>query len=152
MEAYRLSKELFAGTFSGKGAAFKGARWDSLGVELIYTVSKRSLAMAEVAVHLTLATLPNDQVLVTIFIPDDIFTQKLIVSDLPASWNVFPPLAADQLISDRFITENNYCILQIPSAVTRGNHNLLINPNQIDFKKIKIIETQKFSFHKTIVR
>ena len=48
MEAYRLSRTKFADTLSGKGAALKGARWNSIGVEIIYTAGNRSLAMAEV--------------------------------------------------------------------------------------------------------
>lgn len=61
----------------GKGAALKGARWNSIGVELIYTASNRSLAMAEVAVHFTLATLPSDYMIITIFIPNNISIQNL---------------------------------------------------------------------------
>ncbi|MBA2407387.1 MAG: RES family NAD+ phosphorylase, partial [Chitinophagales bacterium] len=57
MEVYRLSRQKFAGSLSGKGAAIKGARWNSAGVELIYTSANRSLAMAEIAVHFSLATL-----------------------------------------------------------------------------------------------
>ena len=71
MEVYRLSRESFALPLSGKGAALKGARWNSPGVELIYSAANRSLAMAEIAVHFTLATLPSDYVMLTIFIPDD---------------------------------------------------------------------------------
>jgi RES domain-containing protein len=77
MEAYRLSREMYASTLSGKGAAIKGARWNSIGVEMIYTASNRSLAMAEVAVHFTLATLPSDYMMITIFIPDDISLSKV---------------------------------------------------------------------------
>ncbi|MFM7585785.1 MAG: RES domain-containing protein [Bacteroidota bacterium] len=39
---------------------------------MIYTAQNRSLAMAEVAVHLTLATLTDDYMMLTIDIPDDI--------------------------------------------------------------------------------
>ena len=83
MQVYRLSREKFANTLSGKGAAIKGARWNSAGVEIIYTASNRSLAMAEVAVHFTLATLPIDYMMTTIFIPDDIPLQRLQLKDLP---------------------------------------------------------------------
>ena len=56
MEVYRLTRQKFASRLSGKGAAIKGARWNSPGVEIVYTAVNRSLAMAEVAVHFTLAT------------------------------------------------------------------------------------------------
>jgi RES domain-containing protein len=152
MEVYRLSREKFARTLSGKGAAIKGARWNSIGVELIYTAANRSLAMAEVAVHFTLATLPGDYMMATIFIPDDISLQKLNIADLPTAWNTFPHPATSQVIGDKFVSDNKYCILQIPSAVTRGDYNILINPNHPDFKRIKIIATEKFPFDRRIFK
>ena len=141
---------MYAATLSGKGAALKGARWNSIGVEMIYTAGNRSLAMAEVAVHFTLATLPGDYVMVTIFIPDDISLQKVTVADLPADWNVFPHPVSTQAIGDKFIADNQYCILQMPSSFTQGDYNLLINPNHADFARIKIITTQKFPFDKRL--
>ena len=54
MEVFRLTRSKFSNILSGKGAAEKGARWNSMGMELIYTAANRSLAMAEVAVHFTL--------------------------------------------------------------------------------------------------
>jgi len=152
MEAYRLSREKFAATLSGKGGALKGARWNSIGVELIYTASNRSLAMAEVAVHFTLATLPSDYMMITIFIPDNISIQKLNISDLPTNWNTFPHPSTTQTIGDQFIADNKFCVLQIPSAVTQGDYNLLINPRHPDFKRIKIIATDKFPFDKRIFK
>jgi RES domain-containing protein len=152
MEAYRLSREVYASTLSGKGAALKGARWNSIGVEIIYTASNRSLAMAEVAVHFTLATLPTDYMMVTIHVPDDISLQKLNVSDLPADWNTFPHPSTTQAIGDQFIADNKFCVLQIQSAVTQGDYNLLINPNHPDFKRIKIIDKDKFPFDKRIFK
>lgn len=152
MEAYRLSREKFATPLSGKGAAIKGARWNSPGVELIYLASNRSLAMAEVAVHLTLATLPEDYVMTTISLPDDISIQKLTEPDLPRNWNAFPHPVSTQAIGDKFIADNNYCVLQIPSAVTQGDFNLLINPYHADFPKIKIIKIEKFPFDKRIFK
>lgn len=152
MKAFRLSRERFASTLSGKGAAMKGARWNSVGVEMIYTASNRSLAMAEVAVHLTLATVPKDYMMVTIYLPDDVSMQKLTVADLPNNWNAFPHPNFTQAVGDKFISENKYCVLQIPSAVTQGDFNLLINPYHTEFSKIKIINIEKFPFDKRIFR
>ena len=152
MEAYRLSRKKYAAPPSGKGAAMKGARWNSVGVELIYTASNRSLAMAEVAVHLTMATIPSDYVMLTIYLPDDISTQKLTETDLPTNWNAFPHPISTQVIGDKFIADNNYCVLQIPSVVTQGDYNLLINPYHSDFSKIKIIAIEKFPFDKRIFK
>lgn len=152
MDVFRLSREKFAKSLSGKGAAMKGARWNSVGVEMIYTASNRSLAMAEVAVHFTLATIPIDYMMTTIFIPDDIPLQKLNTTDLPINWNTFPHLKITQTIGDKFIYDNQFCILEIPSAVTKGDFNILINPNHIAFKRIKILSNEKFPFDKRIFK
>src|SRR4051812_23312218 len=103
MEVYRLSRERYASPLSGKGAAIKGARWNSVGVELIYTANNRSVAMAEIAVHFTLATLPSDYVMMTIFVPDDISLTKLSNADLPSTWNNFPHSTSTQSIGDNFV-------------------------------------------------
>jgi len=152
MEVYRLARQIYASVLSGKGAALKGARWNSIGVEIIYTASNRSLAMAEVAVHFTLATLPTDYMMVTINIPDNISLKKINTAGLPTDWNTFPHPISTQAIGDKFIADNKYCVLQIPSSVTQGDYNLLINPNHRGFSRIKIIEVEKFPFDKRIFR
>jgi RES domain-containing protein len=152
MEAFRLSREKFAAPLSGKGAALKGARWNSVGIELIYAAANKSLAMAEVAVHFTFATIPGDYVMMTLFIPDDISLVKVNISDLPDEWNVFPHPSSTQNTGDQFVIENKYCVLQVPSAVTDGDYNLLINPNHPEFKRISITSIKKFPFDKRLFK
>ena len=146
MEVFRLSAGKWSKSLSGKGAALKGARWNSAGTEIIYTSSNRSLAMAEVAVHLTLATLPGDYMMITIFIPDDTSIKVVQEKDLPEDWNSFPHGSATRVFGDDFINENKYCLLKTPSAVTKGDFNILINPAHPEFKKIKIISIEPFPF------
>lgn len=146
MELYRLSREKFASPLSGKGAVLKGARWNSIGIELIYTANNWSLAMAEVAVHFTLATLPDDYVMLTIFVPDDMATKEIPETDLPINWKDFPHPVSTQKFGDDFVLENKYCLLRIPSVVTKGDFNFLINPNHNLFNRIKIVEIEKFPF------
>jgi RES domain-containing protein len=151
MEVYRLSREKYAADLSGKGAAIKGARWNSVGVEMIYTAANRSLAMAEVAVHFTLATLPDDM-MITIRIPDKVSFLEIKIEELPTDWNIFPHPSSTQIIGDKFIADNKYCILKIPSVVTLGDYNYLINPKHSEFSKIKIKAIDKFPFDKRIFK
>lgn len=152
MEVYRLSREKYASHLSGAGAAIKGARWNSPGIELIYTAQNRSLAMAEVAVHFTLATLPGDYVMVTIHIPDTIATKEINEKDLPADWRAFPHPASTQKFGDKLVMENQYCVFIVPSVVTKGDFNVIINPNHKDFSQIRIDGIEKFPFDKRIFR
>ncbi len=152
MEVFRLAREKHATPLSGKGSAIKGARWNSIGIELIYTARNRSLAMAEVAVHFTLATMPEDYVMITIDISDSTETKQLKVADLPTGWKDFPHPPSTQKIGDDFVNENKYCILIIPSVVTQGDYNVLINPYHKDFGKIKTTRIDKFPFDKRIFK
>ena len=152
MKVFRLAREKYATPLLGKGAAKYGARWNPVGVELIYTAQNRSLAMAEVAVHLTLATLPEDYVMVIIDIPDEIKLKQLTEANLPADWQEFPHPISTQDIGRDFVTENEYCVLIIPSVVTPGDFNVLINPNHKDFSKITITSIDKFPFDKRIFK
>lgn len=152
MKVFRLAREKHAKPLSGKGAAVYGARWNPVGIELIYTAQNRSLAMAEVAVHLTLATLPDDYMMLTIDIPDDIKIKRLTEKDLPMNWQDFPHPVSTQEIGRDFVTENKYCVLIIPSVVTQGDYNVLINPNHKDFSKISIFSIEKFPFDKRIFK
>jgi RES domain-containing protein len=152
MEVFRLAREKFALPLSGKGAAIKGARWNSVGVELIYTAQNRSLAMAEIAVHFSLATLPDDYLMLTIEIPDDISARKVDETELPANWKEFPHHPSTQKIGDRFVAENEHCILIIPSVVTQGDFNILINPRHLEFERIRVIKQERFPFDRRIFR
>lgn len=150
MEVYRLSREAFARDLSGKGAALKGGRWNSVGVEVMYTASNRSLAMAEVAVHFTLATLPSDYCMITLNVPDHLTMSEVKLHQLPHDWAVFPHPSSTQRIGDEFVASNKHCLLKIPSVVTQGDFNYLINPLHKDFHRIKLIRVEKFPFDKRI--
>lgn len=150
MQAFRLSREKYALPLSGLGASLNGARWNSIGVELIYAASNRSLAMAEVAVHFTYATLPDDFVMITIDIPDSLTIQTIEIDQLPENWNKFPHPLSTQEIGNQFFRQNKFCILRVPSVVTQGDYNILINPYRTDFNKIKVVTVEPFPFDRRI--
>ncbi len=146
MRVFRLSKKKYAEELSGKGAAKFGNRWNSKGTEIIYSADSRALAMAEVAVHLTIATLPSDFVMMEIDIPKEIPVKVLDLKDLPDFWNSHPPNISTQKIGDQFIDALDFCLMKVPSAVVQGDFNFLINPYHKQFKKIKIVELKAFPF------
>lgn len=152
MEVFRLSREKFAETLSGIGAALKGGRWNSPGIEMIYTAQNRSLAMAEVAVHFTFATLPDDYKMITILIPDDLLVLKIFESSLPTDWRNFPHPVSTQIIGNSFIEKRKAPILKVPSAITKGDFNFLINPYHEDFKKIQVQHIESFPFDQRMAK
>jgi RES domain-containing protein len=152
MRVFRLSKRKYSKELNGKGAAKSGNRWNSKGTEIIYTAESRALAMAELAVHLTIATLPRDYVMIEIEIPNNIKVKELDLKVLDEDWNNHPPNSITQKIGDNFIDSIDECLLKVPSAVVQGDFNYLINPYHSDLKKIKIIEITDFPFDKRIFK
>ncbi len=148
MLAYRLLRKKYFTVLSGKGASKSANRWNSKGTEIVYSSESRTLAMAEIAVHLSIATLPGDYAMLEIFIPDGIRITALDEKNLPVGWNTFPHPLSTQKIGDNFIASNSSCILKVPSAVVKGDYNYLINPYHPDFSKIQIINSYDFPIDK----
>ena len=152
MEVFRLARKKYPIELSGKGSSISGARWNSKGTEIIYCAQSRALAMAEVLVHLSFATLPSDFVMLTVDIPEGIFIEKLNTNKVNIDWNVFPCTFETPLLGDDFIRRNEACVLKVPSAVVKGDFNYLINPYHVDFNRIKITEQNDFPFDKRIFK
>ncbi|GGE21362.1 RES family NAD+ phosphorylase [Psychroflexus salis] len=152
MHVFRLSRKKYANQLNGRGAAKFGNRWNSKGIEIIYTAESRALAMAEVIVHLNLASLPSDFMILKIEIPNQIKIKKLAIKELSKNWNLFPQHMETQKLGDAFIDASEACILKVPSAVVQGDFNYLINPHHPDFKKIKITSLAPFPFDQRIFK
>ena len=145
MKVFRLSRKKYAKTLNGKGAAMFGNRWNSKGVEMIYTAESRALAMAEVAVHLSIAKLPKDYMMLEIEIPKGVSICEL-KKQPKRGWNDNPPNSISQEQGDAFIRDGDCCVIKVPSAVVQGDFNYLINPYHKEFRKIKITTAVKFPF------
>ncbi len=146
MIVYRLSREQYKNELSGYGASLNGQRWNSKGVEVVYTAQTRALSNSEVAVHIALGILPKDYFMVEIEIPDSIEILALKPSNLPAGWDSLPSQPSSQYVGDRFVQENKYAVLKVPSVVVKGEFNFVLNPRHDAFRAIKIISTEPFPF------
>lgn len=151
MRVFRLVRRAYAWPLSGKGAALYGARWNSPGTEVVYTACNRSLAMAEVLVHLPLAALPDDYCMLELEVPETVPFDQLAPEQLPLSWNAFPHKGSTQRFGDDFLRKGDQLGLLVPSVVTRGDFNLLLNPAYADFKKIERISLEPFPFDERLL-
>jgi len=147
MISYRIAKEQYKNSLSGIGAAKYGGRWNSAGVEIIYTASSRALAMAEVLVHIDMNEVPDDYYMMSILIPDKVKIKYVEAEELPTQWNrLVEYMPITRSIGDAFIQENKFCLLRVPSAVVKGDYNILINPHHNEFDNIKITAADPFPF------
>jgi len=147
MIVYRLVRAKYKDVLNGAGASRFGARWNSRGTEIIYTAKSRALAMAELLVHLDMKEVPDDYYMLSISIPYKAKIVSIDEADLPDLWNLsFEYRQVTREIGDKFIVENQYVCLEVPSAVVKGDCNILLNPLHKQFTKVRILEAETFPF------
>lgn len=146
MIVYRLSRAKYCQDLSGRGAEIAGGRWNSMGVSMLYTSSSRALCVTEIAVHASLNYVPDDYFLITIHIANDAPIATINENQLPVDWNSFKHGNATQLIGDKFVKEEKYLVLKVPSAAVQGDYNYIINPRHKLMSKVKIKEIEAFGF------
>ena len=140
MNVYRISKCKYTGSLTGEGAAAYGGRWNSKGTYIVYTAATPSLALLESVVHIS--NIPvDDYCMATIEFPENKI-KEIKFTDLPENWFLNP--APDQLksIGDKFIKDNIFLALKLPSAIMMEDFNLLLNPNHPDFSKVNLVGTR----------
>lgn len=120
---------------SGEGARLHGGRWNSPGRAVIYACETQSGAMLEKLVH-TNGRMPKHQVCVVFEAPDGLQTAELKAGDIPG-W-----AAADMIVSrragDAWLERETTAVLRVPSVVFDYEHNVLLNPEHPDFKRVRV--------------
>ena len=149
MKLFRISKCNFINDLTGKGAALFGGRWNSKGIYILYTAATASLALLETIVHTS--TFPKEGFcILEIEIPENKILE-IKEKQLPSDWRMLPAPARLRKIGDSFVRNREYLALKIPSVILPGEFNYLLNPEHPDFKKIRVIKTNKISVDERLV-
>ena len=143
MILYRIVKCNYA-DLSGTGARLYGGRWNSEGRSMVYLTSSRSLGVLEALAHLSPTNLPNDYCLMTIEAPDSF--QEVESQSLPQNWHDFTEPNSLKQIGNKFLQENKYLLLKVPSAIVEEEFNYLMNPMHPKATKVKILSSKPFHF------
>ena len=75
---------------------------------------------------------------------------EILRKDLEKDWRNFPHEISTKLIGDKFIQENKYLVMKVPSAVIQDEYNYLINPNHRNYTKVKLLKVEQFKFDKRL--
>jgi RES domain-containing protein len=151
MEIYRITQKEYAEDLSGNGARLFGGRWNSEGFFALYTSSSRSLALLETLAH-TPAKMLDVRVyhLITLFVPDNISSEKISVENLLPGWNAPDTRPFTKKIGDRFLADKKNLLLGVPSVMMAEEINYLINPLHNDMKQVKLINKRRIYFDKRV--
>jgi RES domain-containing protein len=145
MHVYRLSNARRADDLTGTGARLSGGRWNHVGTPVLYTASSRALATLEVLVHSPLSYIPDYYQMLTLRVPEDSLL-SIPLDQLPDDWNGLTPPTAIKDITEKWVAENKFLLLKVPSAVVAGDYNYLINPAHARASQVIIIDKQPYRF------
>ena len=136
MKVHRILRRRFAGAnpFDGEGSYLYGGRWSSVGTRLSYAAVNRSLCILEYLAHIDPLFLPDDLVIATLEIPEDL--ASLRTPPLPPEWKQYPAPPSLREIGDSFVLEGQAALLFLPSVLVPEEQNILINPAHADFAEM----------------
>jgi RES domain-containing protein len=128
MMAYRIALRRFGATareaLNGTSGYCADGRWHSRGRYLDYAAQSRSLATLERLVHYKRFDCLEPHVIYALDVPDE---HVETVLSLPRGWDGVDLMASAQAVGDRWCDRSASPALQVPSAVTPGEHNLMLN-------------------------
>jgi RES domain-containing protein len=128
MTVFRIVLRKFGATakkaFNGSSGHFADGRWHSRGRYLDYAAESRSLATLERLVHYKRFDCLEPHVIYRVDVPNEHIDSVLAP---PRGWDRNDLLRAAQAIGNSWCDKASSPALQVPSAVTPGEHNLMLN-------------------------
>lgn len=131
---YRIADSRYP-IFSGDGAQRIGGRWNLVGRSVIYASQNLSCAMLELRVHLNGIPLPDTHKYIEITSNSEVSTEELSLKVFK-SWDVTNDSDSKDY-GDKWLEEKRSLILIVPSIIIPQEKNFIINPNHLEFKKLK---------------
>jgi len=143
MIVYRFTKEIYSHDISGAGAKKWGGRWNSPGLEVVYTSFSISLSLLELLIYQSSYEEIVVNKLMRIDVPDTVI-QSLSPDSLKLNWQ--HDIDYCRFIGNEFLQSKESLMLKVPSAIIPDEHNILINPVHPAFGKCTLISSGIFEF------
>ena len=150
--AWRLcAKKWVTTAFDGRGAEIYPGRWNPAGEKVAYTAETRSLAALEMLVNAEDRELLSsaEWVAIPVEIEEDLI---LMPGRFPDDWRSVPAPKSTRQYGARWLRQREKPVLRVPSVVTLGEWNYLLNPLHPDFGKLRIGKPSAFVFDGRLAR
>jgi len=154
--AYRISRAKYSRSkkqiLSGKGAEMFGGRWNSPRRAVVYSSGSASLATLEVIIHLNNPKVLHAYKIIELEIPEDLI-MPIDPTSLPVGWNALVVNPTNvQNWGNVWLDTQVSAVLEVPSVVTPGEFNYLINPVHPDFHQIVKGKIEQYQFDHRLKR
>ncbi|MBP8282796.1 MAG: RES family NAD+ phosphorylase, partial [Chromatiaceae bacterium] len=120
---------------------------------VVYTAQSLSLAQLELLVHLEAEAVLRGH---WRYFAVDVAPRVIIACeswiDLPPDWAAWPAPTATQAIGDRWIAESVSVALSVPSAVTPGERNLLLNSAHPEYAAVLVTAPEPLRLDQRLIK
>jgi RES domain-containing protein len=140
-----------ARALSGEGAAKYPGRWNNAATKIVYLAESRSLAALEVLANVEDPLVMQAAAWVAIPVS---FDEALVLkpSKFPADWRSIVAPKATRDFGDRWIKDAATVVMRVPSVVTLGEFDYLINPAHSDFPSLQVGKPENLVFDPRVLR
>ena len=147
MRVFRIALKKYGATakdaFNGKSGYSADGRWHTRGRYLDYAAGSRSLATLERLVHYKRFNFLEPHMIYELEIPSEHIETTLTA---PPSWDRDDLLGSAQAIGNEWCDKATRPALQVPSAVTRGEYNLMLNSRHPAWDWKWVVSSAPFDF------
>ncbi len=144
MRLYRFSPSEFASDLGGTGGLYSAGRWNRKGTRLLYTSDCISLAKLELLANSTAS--PDNLSLLTLDVPEQATVVSIDAATLPENWPVIPYLPVLASLAERWIAEQKFWLLRVPSVHSPIEFNYLLNPLHPEHTTLQIVSIEPHLF------
>ncbi len=92
-----------------------------------------------------------EYVIIPARIPSRVRVEQVATSVLPKDWRATGPNETLREIGEQSVRRSLSAVLRVPSAVVPQEHNYLLNPAHVDFRKIKIGQAEALTTDQRLV-
>ena len=151
MKIFRIADSAYIHDISGTGAKLFGGRLNHKGTPLLYCSENISLAILEILVHFDGLTIPDNLELLELEI-DENEIETFPISKFNNIRKAPDAEYAFKKAGQKWIESNTSLALKVPSIITSGEFNILINPNHAHFENLKKMKTSKLDLDKRLFK
>ncbi len=152
MRIFRIAKTEFIDDLSGEGARLYGGRWNRVGDPMLYFSENLSLSLLEIIVHIEFAQIPLDYSFIEVDIPDMAIKKVQSIDFIKSDLSSEASITQFQMFGSEWLKKRAELAMMVPSTVLQQENNILVNPNHLDFGRLKIIRKEKLQLDPRLVR
>jgi RES domain-containing protein len=138
-------------TLDGGGGLRASGRWHTKGRRVVYCAPDPAAALLEVLVHteIDVGDLPVSLHYLEIEAPDTLAVEEVDPQRLARQWRT--SLAVTRKFGDEWLRSGRTPLLRVPSLLTPLTWNTLINPENEDSPKVRIVRAHKMAIDRRLV-